>query len=148
MRLRLLSSLAAAAVLAGAFWARPAHSDGFTLVRCTRNETATLTRAQVRELALGRRKAWPHGPVALLVLSRPGTPELHWFASSLVGVSEASLMSRIKEQVFKGEMRKPVVAASEQDALTAVAAEEGAIGVVRSETAKSLPAGVSVLNVR
>jgi hypothetical protein len=47
--------------------------------------------------------------------------------------------------VFKGEMRRPLTVASEQDVLAAVAAEVGALGAVRAALARSLPAGVSVV---
>jgi hypothetical protein len=140
------AALSALALLWTSF-ASAAPPEAFVLVRSAKNANVALTRAQIRDMALGRRRAWPHGPVALLVLTRPGTPELRWFAASIVGLPESAWLARIKEQVFKGEMRKPVTAATEQDVLTAVAAEEGAIGVVRSELTRNLPSGVVLLSV-
>jgi ABC-type phosphate transport system substrate-binding protein len=125
-----------------------AWSDDFVLIRNARNPTASLSGAQIRDLAIGKKKAWPHGPVVLLVLNRADTPDLEWFASSIVHMSGHALLARIREQVFKGEMRKPITTASEQDVLTAVASEEGAIGVVRAGLAKNLPTSVAVLAVR
>jgi hypothetical protein len=136
-----------AAVVATTFLASPARSESFSLIRNARN-AHTLSRAQVRELALGRKKTWPHGAVAVLVLPRAGTPEMGWFASSIVGLTESALLSRIKEQVFRGEMRKPITVATEQELLTAVAADDGTIGVVRTEATKNLPAGVAVLTLQ
>jgi hypothetical protein len=148
---RLLSSLTAAtaaALLALTVFTAPAWSEDFVLVRNAKNRIDSLTRTEVRELAMGRKKAWPHGPVAVMVLTREGTPELAWFASAMTGLTESSLLARIREQVFKGEMRKPITAASEQDILAAVASDTGAIGIVRAEVARKLPPTVAPLSLR
>jgi hypothetical protein len=147
VRLRVLAAAAALAVTV-AVLPTPARPEGFALIRNARNTRSTLTRGQLKEIALGKRKTWPHGPVAVLVLPRPGTPELAWFASSAIGVPEDVLLARIREQVFKGEMRKPISAATDQDALAAVASEVGTIGVVRDELAKKLPDGVALLTLQ
>jgi ABC-type phosphate transport system substrate-binding protein len=125
-----------------------ARSEQFILVRNAKNGTASVTRTQVKELATGKKKAWPHGPPAVLVLTRPGTPELTWFATSAVGLPASTLMAKIREQVFKGEMRKPITASSEQDVFAAVANDEGALGVVHAEAAKNLPPGVALLTLQ
>jgi hypothetical protein len=140
--------LLAALLATSAFFASPALSEGFALIRSGKNANIALSRGQVRDMALGKKKAWPQGPVAVLVLTRPGTPELRWFASNIVGLTDTAMMARIKEQVFRGEMRKPITATTEQEVLTAVAAEEGAIGVIRSEATKNLPEGVALLPVQ
>jgi hypothetical protein len=137
--------LVAAVLLLVSGAARP---DGFALVRNARSGTATLSRAQIKEIATGKRRTWPHGPVVVLVLPRPGTPELAWFARSLVGMTEDALLARIREQVFKGEMRKPLTAATEQDVLTAVAGDPGAMGVIHEDPGRKLPEGVLPLTVK
>jgi hypothetical protein len=140
--------LLAALLSTSTFFAAPALSEGFALIRSGKNANIALSRSQVRDMALGRKKAWPQGPVAVLVLTRPGTPELRWFATTIVGLTDTTMLARIKEQVFRGEMRKPITATTEQEMLTAVAAEEGAIGVVRTEATKNLPEGVALLPVQ
>jgi hypothetical protein len=136
------AALALAVLLLGAV-ARP--EPAFILVRNTSNQAESLSRGQLKDMATGRKKTWPHGPPVQLVLTRPGTPELGWFASTIVGLPGETWLARVREQVFKGEMRRPLTVASEQDVLTAVAAEVGALGAVRAALARSLPAGVSVV---
>jgi hypothetical protein len=128
--------------------ARPAWSDEFVLIRNARNPSSSVTPAQAREMAIGKRKVWPQGAVVNLVLTQMGSPELVWFAASVCGVKEVALMSKIKQEVFKGELRKPVIAASDRDVVNAVAADEGAFGVVTAEVGRSLPATVAVLALR
>jgi hypothetical protein len=140
--------LTAAAVLLGAsLLMRAAWSDDFALVRNAANPITALSRSEIKELAIGKRKTWPRGPVAVLVLPRVGTPELHWLAG-VVGMPESVLMARIKELVFRGEMRKPIIVGSPQEALAAVHAEQGGLGVVPGDVAKKLPEGVAVLTIR
>jgi hypothetical protein len=142
VRLRIL--VAAALVVVS----RPARPDGFALVRNAGSGSPALTRTQIKEIATGRRRTWPHGPVVVLVLPRAGTPELAWFARSVVGMTEGALLARIREQVFKGEMRKPLTAATEQDVLTAVAGDPGAMGVIHEDPGRKLPDGVVPLVVK
>jgi hypothetical protein len=145
VRIRVLAFTVLAALSAVGSSAAP--PEGFALVHNTRSGTTSLTRAQIKEIATGRRRTWPRGPVVVLVLPRAGTPELAWFARAMVGMAEDALLARIREQVFKGEMRKPLTASTEQDVLTAVASDPGALGVVRADSARKLPDGVGHLTV-
>jgi len=163
MRLRVLTPLraavrrwppaarvAAALLLAAtvAVNARPAWSDDFVVIRNARNPTASITSAQAKEMAIGKRKVWPHGAVVGLVLTQVGSPELIWFALRVCGVADSALMSKIKQEVFKGELRKPVIVASSSDVVAAVAADEGAIGIVAADALKAGGTGVAILSLK
>jgi len=79
MRLRVLTPLRAAgprwspaaravvamlfAVAALAASAPAAWSDDFVLIRNAKNPTSSITPAQAKEMAIGKRKVWPHGAV-------------------------------------------------------------------------------------
>jgi hypothetical protein len=114
-------------------------SSAFVLIRNAQNPTAALSTREARDLLLGRKKTWAGGKVLVLVLNPAGSPELRWLAGSLAGVSDAALMTRIRQQVFEGEMRKPIASHNDQETLAAVAAEPGALGVLSAETARHLP---------
>ncbi len=129
-------------MMLGSAWAGP---DDFVLIRNARNPTTSLSRPEAKDMAIGKKKLWPHGGVVTMVLTPAGSPALAWFASTICGVNESSLVSKIKQEVFKGELRKPTIATSETDVLLAVAADEGALGMVRAEAAKSLPATVAIV---
>jgi hypothetical protein len=55
------------------------------------------------------------------------------------------MLTKIKQEVFKGEMKKPITAATPAEAVEAVRNNPGAIAVVPADTAKALPAGVALL---
>lgn len=161
MRLRILNPIRAvpfvrgSAILLGLLLALAAllqspaaWSDDFVVIRNAKNPTTSITPAQAKEMAIGKRKVWPHGAVVGLVLTPVGSPELGWFASTVCGVADGALMAKIKQEVFKGELRKPVIVTSSSDVVSAVAADEGALGIVRADTMKNAPAGVAILAVK
>jgi hypothetical protein len=145
VRIRLLTSLAALLAVLGV---SSAWSEDFALIRNAANPVTSLTKAEVKDIAVGRKKTWPRGAVAVMVLPRPGTPELRWFATSVVGIPESVLMARIKELVFRGEMRKPIIVSSPQEMLAAVHSEPGGLGIVTGQVAEKLPEDVARLTVR
>jgi hypothetical protein len=83
-----------------------------------------------------------------LVLEPVGAPEMKWFALFAAGISDDTLAAKMKQEVFKGELRRPVIVNSDKECVSAVANDPGAVGVVSAETAKSLPEGVTVLAVK
>jgi len=127
---------------------RTAWADDFVLIRNAKNLSSSVTPAQAKEMAIGKRKIWPQGAVVEMVLTQVGSPELAWFAATVCGVKDSALMSKIKQEVFKGELRKPVITGSDKDVISAVAADEGAFGIVKADVAKSLPATVAILALR
>ena len=138
----LLVAVASLSTFAHAAW-----SDDFVIIRNVKNPITSIAPAQAKEMAIGKRKIWPHGAVVGLVLTQVGSPELGWFASRVCGVADAALMAKIKQEVFKGELRKPVIVGSSVDVVAAVAADEGALGIVRADAIKSAP-GVAILSLK
>lgn len=120
-------------------------AEEFALVRNVQSGAGALSQSELKSIVAGRTKSWPSGVGVVLVLGRSGSAELSWLANS-AGIPEGTLMSRINQEVFKGEMRKPVTASSEKDCIAAVAANAGALGVVRVDALKDLPADVRPVN--
>ena len=127
---------------------RSAQAGDFVLIHNVKTSTESVSHADLKDIAIGRKKAWSSGVPVQLVLEPPGTPEMQWFAMLTAGVSAETLASKIKQEVFKGELRRPVTVTSDKDCVSAVGNDPGAIGVVSAETAKSLPNGVTVLGVQ
>ncbi len=139
------------AVMASAVVAAPPHREaraagGFVLVRNVKNSTSSVSRAELKDMAIGKRKVWGSGAAVQVVLGPPGSPELAWMAS-LLGVSDSTLMAKIRQEVFKGEMKKPITAANDQECAAAVSSDPGAFGVVSADTAKAMSASLGVLSV-
>jgi hypothetical protein len=136
--------------LAGALaiWpSRPALGADYVLIHHASTGTPSVTRADLKAMALGKKKAWASGAPVQLVLTPVGTPPMKWFATLAAGISDETLVAKIKQEVFKGELRRPVMVSTDQDCLNAVASDPGALGIVSAETANKLPAGVTVLVV-
>jgi hypothetical protein len=145
VRLRvLIAALLLTPVLVGA---RDARADDYLLVRNAKNPTTRLAQNELRDMAVGKKKVWPHGEVVQLVLGASASAELEWFATVIVGVPEKTFRARVRQEVFKGEMRKPIIAANDRDCLIAVAADPGALGVVSAASAKKLPPEVVLVAV-
>jgi hypothetical protein len=141
MTLRVLISAAALSL----FPAASAWSDGFVLVGNVKASRPRAPRAALKDIFIGRRKAWAEGAVVQVVLGPSGSAELKWLAEEFLGVPERTLMAKIRQEVFKGEMRKPLIAASAKECVDAVAANPGAVGVIRADGVGKLPAQVTVL---
>jgi hypothetical protein len=118
------------------------------LLRNAKNTTASISVADAKGMAIGKKKTWPGGAVVIMVLPPVGSPELGWFASTISGVSDSALMAKIKQEVFKGELRKPVIAASAKEVIDAVAADDGALGIVAASVAQALPPSVATVAVK
>jgi hypothetical protein len=120
----------------------------FVLIHNSKTGTNSVTKGELKDMAIGRKKAWPSGAPVQLVLEPVGSPEMKWFALYAAGISDETLAAKMKQEVFKGELRRPISVTSDKSCVNAVANDPGAIGVVSAETAKSLPEGVTVLAVQ
>ena len=142
---RLVLALMAAAVVA--LVPRPVLAGDYVLIRNAANPIAQGTRGEVRDLFTGATKQWG-GAVVQPVIGEAESGELAWLATSVFELTVPQLLTKIRQEVFRGEMKRPVVARTASECVAAVARYPGAIGVVDAETARSLPAGVAVLTLR
>ena len=152
MRVRVLSTAIgrglAALALVLLVASRPARADdGLVLIRNAKNPTASLSVAAAAKLFTGRTKVWSDGSVVQPVLLDGGSKEFKWLAGRVFGIAPRELLSKMKQEVFRGEMRRPIVVSASADCAAAVARKAGAIGVVDAATAKALPAGVAIIKL-
>src|ERR1041384_5111262 len=99
-------ALAVAAILA-ATGAAPARAiaDGFAVVCNAKAAISSLPKADVRALSTGKAKTF--GGNAVTVVVRPeDDATFGQFVDQIFGVSPGTLLSKIKQEVFKGEMQK------------------------------------------
>lgn len=136
--------LAVAAVVLGR--ASVAHAGDFVVIRNAKNSSTALSKVDLKSMAVGKKKTWDHGETVQLVLGPSGSPELTHFADAL-GLPEGALMAKIKQEVFKGEMKKPITAAGDKECIAAVSQDSGALGLVSGAAAKSLPDAVAVIEI-
>jgi len=132
---------------AALFASSGAEADGFVFVGNARNQVPTISRAEVRKLFTGQVKQWRSGRVFQAVIGEPDSPELAWLASSLFGISARDLLTRIKQEIFRGEMKRPIVVGSSEECIEVVGKNEGAICVAAESTTRALPEGVIVITL-
>jgi len=134
-----LPSLALAAVITFAF-SVPSHgaADGFAVICNARTSPPKLSSAELRALYTGRIKTL--GGAAVVVVVRPDddAPFIE-FAEHVFGVPTKTLLTKIKQEVFKGEMTRPLKGGSDSEVVNHVASTPGTIGIVSANASVHLP---------
>jgi ABC-type phosphate transport system substrate-binding protein len=141
--LALLVGLALAALAASP--ARAA-ADGFALVCNAKAATSSLSKADVRAIFTGKAKTFAGNAVVVVVRGEDDVP-FGKFVDQVFGIPTPALLSKIKQEVFKGEMTKPVKAASDDEVVQAVTNSPGVIGVVSADAVGHLPKTVTVVTI-
>lgn len=125
-----------------------AEAGGFVLVKNAKNPTASLPRDAAKNVFNGRTKEWSNGEAIVLVIGSEDSPAMTWLAQTLFGVSAKTYLSKLKQDVFKGDVRHPVSADDDARTIKKIEAGAGVVGFVTEDGAGALPAGVAVLPVQ
>jgi hypothetical protein len=72
---------------------------------------------------------------------------MQWLAPTFFGVSAKTYLTKIKQDVFKGDVRHPLSADDDANTLKRIASTPGVVGWVNDRTANSLPVGFAILPV-
>jgi hypothetical protein len=134
----------AIALAACALWSPHASADGgFVIVVHATNPLTSVAPPALKKLCTGGTKLLDNGAVVHIGVIPDEVPETQHLAS-LVGLSTRDLLSRMQEQVFKGEMRRPATLRSSADCAAFAASTPGGLCVASSSTpltkdAKVLP---------
>nr|HEX4318922.1 hypothetical protein [Kofleriaceae bacterium] len=143
---RIVIALVAACTLACGLASSDAHADGYALVANASGAPGSLAKSDVRALYTGKAKTFAN-TVALVVVRGDADATFGQFADDVFGISAKTLLAKIKQEVFKGEMPKPVKAASDDEVIEAVAGTPGTLGVVSAAAAGHLPKTVTVIRI-
>jgi hypothetical protein len=122
-----------------------ARADGFLLIRNASNPVSAINRDDLFKLYTGQTKLFG-GAVAQTVIGEQDSPEFRWLAAQFE-LRPKDLLTRIQQEVFKGEMKRPIVARSTADAVDAVGRSPGGVAVLSSD-GRSLPGAVALLELR
>jgi hypothetical protein len=137
--------LGSLAVVVALTVARRAAAGGFVVLVNRGNPVVELSRTELKRLVTGAIKQWDGGSVVQLGIIPGDVPETEYLASVL-DTTPRELLARIQEQVFKGELRRPVVLRSSADCIAFARVSAGAV-CAASETVE-LPPEVHVVAVR
>ena len=141
-----VAGLALALVCLLALWTGRAEA-GFLVVKNAKNPTAKLSKDAVKGVFSGKTKTWQGGETIILVIGSEDSPAMQWLADAVFSVSAKTLLSKIKQDVFKGDVPKPLSANDDPGTIKKVQSGAGVVGLVSEAAAKSLPADVVVIAV-
>jgi hypothetical protein len=119
--------------------------EPFVAVCNKANPVAAISPGELRRLFTGGIKQWDSGAVVRIGIIPSDAPETKYLAG-LLDVSTTELLSRIQQQVFKGEMRRPAVLRSSADCAAFARSDPGAICIADARSA--LPAEARAVPVR
>jgi hypothetical protein len=135
----------AVALSLGSFAAPTKADGGFVIVCNISNPMTTLTSTELKKALTGGTKQWANGAVVQIGISSSETPELTAVAGA-AGMSASDLLSRVQQQVFKGEMRRPVILRSTAECLGLARSNPGAI--CAAAAGATLPAEAKIVTIR
>jgi len=133
------------AAFAALLFSTAALADEYILVTSASNPTASVTKTELKEMILGKQKAWKQGSIVHLLLQNDESKSTDWVASQLFGVGVKTLITKIRQEVFKGELAKPVSCNSDADCLEQAKSIGGALTFVAA--AAKLPEGVKAVPI-
>ena len=136
--------LLGASLLVALLVSSTARAD-FVLVKQSNNTTARLTKDAAKGVFSGRTKTWSNGDAIILVIGSEDSPGMQWLAPALFGVSAKTYLTKIKQDVFKGDVRHPLSADDDASTLKRIASQPGVVGWISERAAKSLPSGFAIL---
>lgn len=120
----------------------------FLVIRNAKNPTTALARDKVKGVFSGKTRSWPSGTGIVLVIGSEESPAMKWLAETVFGVSPKTLLAKIKQDVFKGDVTHPLSADDDAKTIQRVASGAGVVGIVSEAAAKQLPATVAILAVQ
>ena len=109
------------------------------------NDVKSLTAADVKKVFTGGTKQWGSGAVVQVGIIASEAPETVYLAT-LFDMTPRALLQRLQEQVFKGEMRRPVVLRSSSDCVGLARSNPGAVCIAAAGAA--LPPEVKAVSVQ
>ena len=119
------------------------RADGFVVIRNAASDVAAIRKDDLYKVYTGETKVLGSA-VVQTVIGKEDSGELQWLAA-LFDMRAKDLLSRIKQQVFSGEMRRPIVAKTQDEAIAAVQSNRGGVAVVPASAVASLPRDVAVM---
>lgn len=132
-----------AIILVVALSSELAVADNFILVTSSKNPVAAVSKADLKEMCLGKKKQWDKGSIVQLLLQDEDSAALNWLASTIFDTSPKTLITKMRQEVFKGELQKPVRCASDAECADQAKALGGALTFVSAQM--KLPDGTKAV---
>ena len=131
----------------GILFGAQAYGDTCVVIGNRSIGTAHLSATDLKKAFTGRIKQWDNGAVVQTVIStKPASPEMTCLAQ-ILSIDARSLLTHMQQEVFKGEMRRPVTVASSAEVIAAVARSAGGVGCISAAAATKLPSSVVIIQI-
>lgn len=126
--------------------AESAEADGGFVILChASNPVTTLSSTDLKKALIGGTKQWPNGAVVQIGVPPSDSRELGFLAGT-VEMTPPQLLSRIQQQVFNGEMRRPIMLRSSAECIGLARGSAG--GICAAAAGAALPPEVKIIQVR
>ena len=144
-RCRTVAGLGVLAILLVASISQGAAGQYVLIKNANNKSIASVSKGDAKDLFTGKRKLWSTGEVVQIVLPAGEGGAVQWLAEDVFGVSPRNLLTKIRQEVFKGEMAKPIIAGGDDEIVKQVVSVGGALGIVAATAV--LPAGAVVIPI-
>jgi ABC-type phosphate transport system substrate-binding protein len=122
-----------------------ATGQGFKIVVNEANPTDTISKQQLSDIFMKKTDTWSNGQRALPVDQAASASTRHGFSKVIFGRDANAIKSYWQRQIFSGRGVPPPEKASDDEVLSFVRENSGAIGYVSSNT--DVGSGVKVLEI-
>jgi len=142
-----LEKAAIIVILAVLVWAVPsvATGQGFKIVANEANPSDSISKQQLADIFMKKTGTWSDGRQALPVDQAASSSTRNGFSKVIFGRDVNAIKSYWQRQIFSGRGVPPLEKASDDEVLTFVRANPGAIGYVSSNV--DVGSGIKVLEI-
>jgi ABC-type phosphate transport system substrate-binding protein len=123
-----------------------AESEGFVVVVNASNAVSEVPQDLLARIFLRKARRWPGGQSALPVDQSMVSPLRLAFSRKVLGLAPAEVRDYWMKQTLSGGEVAPAIRGTDQEVLTLVKSETGAIAYVSADS--TLPDGVKVVKVK
>jgi len=145
MRPRTLGLVGALTVAALSLGPLADAGEEFNVVVNQKNGVASLSVSDLKRVISGGTKVWDGAGVVQLGLIPSDVPETRYLAR-LLDTTPPELLGLLQHQVFKGELKRPVILRTAADCVAFAAGNSGAICI--SASGVPVPAGARIVPIK
>jgi ABC-type phosphate transport system substrate-binding protein len=131
--------------LAALFGATPAQAQSYRVVVNASNPTSALSKDDLARVYLKKQTTWKGGGSVAVVDQSPKAPVRAQFSMQVLGRDVPTMKNYWQQSLFSGRGVPPIEQPSDDQVLSFVASNPGAIGYVSADA--PLPAGVKALEI-
>ena len=131
--------------LAALLGAKPAQAQAYRVVVNASNPTTALSKDDLARVYLKKQTTWKGGGSVAVVDQSPKAPVRAQFSMQVLGRDVPTMKNYWQQSLFSGRGVPPIEQASDEQVLSFVASNQGAIGYVSANA--QLPSGVKVVEI-